>query len=267
MAQESFIRRLRKDAGLTQDAVAKKLGVARTTYTAIETGQGELSLSEIKKLSVLYQIPPGDIVEGRLSEDVVYHASTLRESTQDFYHAGDADVVPRELDPEANPVKLRNVLLYVTERIGARPNVGETVLYKLLYFIDFDFYEKTGRSVTGLTYIKNHFGPTPNYCFADIVKGMVEAGDLEIAETPYFAHTQKKYLPVAHPDLSGLTAEEIKHIDAELERLGDKTAAELTAFSHKDTPWIAAKPKTPISYQHAMYRTDATTVREATDEL
>ena len=36
-----------------------------------------------------------------------------------------------------------------------------TVLYKLLYFIDFDYYEKFEDQLVGATYIKNHFGPTP----------------------------------------------------------------------------------------------------------
>ena len=36
-----------------------------------------------------------------------------------------------------------------------------TVLYKLLYFIDFDYYEKFEEQLVGATYIKNHFGPTP----------------------------------------------------------------------------------------------------------
>ena len=30
------------------------------------------------------------------------------------------------------------------EKCGGKPNLGETVLYKLLYFIDFDNFEITG---------------------------------------------------------------------------------------------------------------------------
>lgn len=269
MTPNEFIKGLRQGANLTQAAVAKKLGVARTTYTAIENGQGELSLSEIRKLAELYQIPPGDIVEGRISDNEgTYNANMVREEALDFYYSGrEPDEIAHEAIPALNPAKLRNVLLYITEKAGAKPNMGETVLYKLLYFIDFDFYEKTGHSVTGLTYIKNHYGPTPSASFSGVVASMVAAGELEMAETPYFSHKQKKYLPTVKPDLSGLSAAEIKHIDAELDRLADKTAAELTEFSHRDTPWISAKAKGKIDYRMAMYRTDATSVRDITDEL
>jgi transcriptional regulator with XRE-family HTH domain len=269
MAPNEFIKGLRQGAKLTQVEVANKLGVARTTYTAIENGQGELSLSEIRKLSELYQIPPGDIVEGRISDsEEINNANLVREEALDFYYAaGEPVEIPREAVPVLNPVKLRNVLLYITEKAGAKPSVGETVLYKLLYFIDFDFYEKAGRSITGLTYIKNHYGPIPAASFSGVIASMVAAGELELTETPYFSHKQKKYLPTVRPDLSGLTAEEIKHIDAELGRLADKTASEFTELSHRDTPWISAKPKGKIDYRMAMYRTDATSVRDTTDEL
>jgi uncharacterized phage-associated protein len=65
-----------------------------------------------------------------------------------------------------------------------------------------------------------------------------------------------------NPTLQELSASEVKHIDAELVRLGDKNASELSDLSHKDTPWVATPPNKPIDYQLAMYRTAATTVRE-----
>jgi len=43
---------------------------------------------------------------------------------------------------QANVKKFKEVFLYILEKVGARPNIGETALYKLLYFIDFDYYEK-----------------------------------------------------------------------------------------------------------------------------
>jgi len=181
--------------------------------------------------------------------------------------AEEQDVIPREIDPKINPAKLQSVLLYVLSKVGAKPNVGETVLYKLLYFIDFDYYEKNGRSITGLCYVKNHYGPTPAHEFALLVRTMREQGELDVVETPYFFHVQKKYLPVKHANLNNLSADEVKHIDAELERLADKSASELSDLSHKDMPWIAAELGKHIDYQLAMYRTDITSAREYSDEL
>jgi len=96
---------------------------------------------------------------------------------------------------------------------------------------------------------------------------MQDAGELEIVETAYFNLVHKKYLPVCRADISGLSAEEITHIDEVLFRLADKSAAELTELSHKDMPWLATKPNKRIDYQLAMYRTDETSVGEYEDNL
>ena len=59
--------------------------------------------------------------------------------------------------PLMNVVKFKEVLLYILSKIGAKPNVGQTVIYKLLYFIDFDFYELYEEQILGLRYIKNTY--------------------------------------------------------------------------------------------------------------
>lgn len=252
------ITKLRIESGKSQQEIADKLNMARATYSNLETAKREPNLSEIKDLAIIYQVSPAELIEGRIQSEVE------EPSIIDFK---EEDIIPREL-VEAKPEKLREVLLYVLDKIGAKPNVGETVLYKLLYFIDFDYYEKYGKSITGLTYVRNHFGPTPSTkTFKGVVEAMKKANQLEVVETEYFNHLQKKYLPTVKPELKNLDAEELRHIDEELSRLGDKSAAELTDMSHKDTPWIVAKDSKPIDYQFAMYRTPLTSVREFEDEI
>jgi transcriptional regulator with XRE-family HTH domain len=262
---DTYLKQLRNWANMTQDAVAQSLGMARSTYAGIEQGVSELSSSELRKLAALYGLTPAEILEEQLPEN---YEPNQEEALRIYQQSlPKADIVPREINPEINPEKLRNVLLYLLDRVGAKPNVGETVIYKLLYFIDFDYYEKNGRSITGLTYIKNSYGPTPAKGFKDLVQGMVNAGELEIVETSYFNHLQKKYLPVVHYELSALSADELCHIDDEIVRLGSKSAVELSEFSHKDMPWAAAENLQPIDYQLAMYRTALTSVAEYDDDL
>ena len=69
----------------------------------------------------------------------------------------------RDSKPQENIKKFKEVLLYVLESIGARPNIGESVICKLMYFIDFDFYEIYEEQIMGLKYLKNLkiFMPTP----------------------------------------------------------------------------------------------------------
>ena len=83
------------------------------------------------------------------------------------------------------------MILYILERIGARPNIGEAVVCKLMYFIDFDFYEKFEEQLIGAKYIKNHFGPTL-VAFPEIVAQMEKDGDLTRVIKKYFQHDQKK---------------------------------------------------------------------------
>lgn len=257
---KTTITQLRERADASQQDVADAIGIARATYAGLEAGRREPDLAEIKALAEYYQIAPSDLIEGKIGsvdEDITPHLFEPREP----------DVTPRDLHPKTNPEKLREVLLYVLEKVGAKSNVGETVLYKLLYFIDFDYYEKYGKSITGLAYVRNHYGPTPVKTFAEIVEGMQQAGELEIVTTKFFNNKQKKYLPTAKPDLQELSAIEIKHIDEELARLSDKNASELSDLSHKDTPWRVAKPGKPIEYRYVFYRTDQTAVTEPEDEL
>lgn len=255
------IRELRDKANLSQQDVADAIGMARATYASLEADRRPPNLDEINKLARYYEIAPIALISGE--------ETTVNEPAVTYERAAEemAEIEPREIDPRVKPEKLREVLLYLLNKVGAKPNVGETVLYKLLYFIDMDYYEKHGRSITGLTYIHNTFGPSPVNDFRAVVNDMRTHDELDIVETKFFSNKQKKYLPQIAPDLHKLSADEIKHIDTELVRLGDKTATELSDLSHKDTPWIVTPQGKPIDYRDVFYRTSATAVTEPDDEL
>lgn len=254
------IKQLRKQAGVSQEMVADAIGMARATYASLEASRRPPNLDEIHKLAEYYEVS----TTGLISNDagVVNEPEVTYERSQEV-----SDILPREIDPKVKPEKMREVLLYILNKVGAKPNVGETVLYKILYFIDMDYYEKHGRSITGLTYIHNTFGPSPVNDFRAVVDDMRKHDELDIVETKFFNNKQKKYLPQVTPALHVLTASEIKHIDEELVRLGDKTAKELSDLSHKDTPWITTPQGKPIDYRGVFYRTSATAVTEPEGEL
>jgi uncharacterized phage-associated protein len=162
--------------------------------------------------------------------------------------------------PAKNVRKFREVLLYILNKIGAKPNIGETVLYKLLYFIDFDFYEKYEEQLIGATYKKNKFGPTPLE-FTEIVKQMMDDKDITRITNKYFDKDQKKYLPLRNPCLDCLSAKEITLIDQVLNRLADKNAAQISEYSHGDIPWKVTKEMEVIDYETVFYRTPEYSVR------
>lgn len=254
------IKRLRKQAKLSQQQVADKIGIARATYVKLENNERQPKLSEAMALGRYYELSIEELISNQLnlatqdSQPVYIPTENQRQNKRNF-------------NPELEPNKLRQVLLYILNQIGGKPNIGETVLYKILYFIDFDYYEKYGQPVTGLTYIHNTYGPSPTRDFKAVVDNMIKNQELDIITTAFFNNKQKKYIAQVEPDLSGLSAQEIKHIDVELERFGDKNAKEMTELSHLDTPWLVAKQGEPISYQSVFYRTDLTAVTEPDDTL
>jgi transcriptional regulator with XRE-family HTH domain len=256
MINSKFLLELRNNQGLSQSFVAEKIGISRASYIEVEKGAKELTVSEANKIAEIFDISLDDLISGKKTVDIKVHFSN--ES------AGKEKQGKKEIRidvPQKNLKKFKEVFLYVLEKVGSKSNVGMTVLYKLLYFIDFDYYEKFEEQLIGATYIKNHFGPTPVE-FKEIVKMMESKGELETVKSKYFLHEQTKYLPRRGPDISVLNANEIKHIDEVLSRLSDKSAVELSNYSHEDVPWITAEYGQPLSYESVFYRTKSTSVRE-----
>jgi hypothetical protein len=101
--------------------------------------------------------------------------------------------------PARNLEKFKEVLLYILGKVGSKPNIGETVIYKLLYFIDFDYYEEYEEQLIGATYIKNQHGPTPIE-FKKITERMIKDKEIEKVKSTYYTFPQTKYLPLREPN-------------------------------------------------------------------
>ncbi len=253
MFRGEFIKSLRIENKYSQADIAKKLAVSRPTYDAIEKGESEITLSHAGILAEIYGITISELLDGKKSTPQIIIESDRKK---------DSNPAPilRISVPQKNQKKFNEVLLYILNKVGAKPNVGQTVLYKLLYFIDFDYYEKYEEQIMGIQYIKNHHGPTPRE-FKYFVDKMIQKEEITEIKNKHFGYDQKKYLPLREPDLSVLSAQEIKHIDEVLERFGDKSAKELSSISHEDVPWITAEDGHKIDYEAVFYRTSATSVR------
>ncbi|TSC94127.1 MAG: Uncharacterized protein CEN91_31 [Candidatus Berkelbacteria bacterium Licking1014_85] len=254
-----FILEQRKKHNLTQGFLASEIGISRPTYMQIERGERDLTITEAKKLASIFGISFQDFLAGKSSERRV-----ILEKEKQNKEVPESEM--RIIVPKANIKKFKEVLLYLLEKVGARPNIGETAVYKLLYFIDFDYYEKFEEQLIGAKYIKNHFGPTPIE-FKKITDRMIATGELEKIKSKYFQHEQRKYLPRRPADLKNLSAQEILHIDDVLVRLAWKNAKELSDYSHSDTPWRVHKIGEEISYETVFYRDDDHSVRNYEDEL
>jgi uncharacterized phage-associated protein len=168
--------------------------------------------------------------------------------------------------PVRNEEKFRNVLLYILKKIGGKPNVGKTVLFKLLYFIDFDFYEIYEEQLMGLTYLKRLHGPVPRE-FDGFIEKMIRNDELDEFVSSYYDHRQVRFMAKRDPDLNCLSGRELGHVEAVLGRYADWSATSLSELSHRDTPWMAAKDGEPIAYESVFYRGPETSVRSYAEDV
>jgi transcriptional regulator with XRE-family HTH domain len=245
------IRKLREQIDLSQEELAGRLKINRVAVSGIEKGRRRIRADEIAKLATVFNTTSDILLD--LEKDIKV---VLEEK------AGAPPKRKTELRinvPQKNLSKFKEVLLYILKQVGSKPNVGESVLYKLLYFIDFDYYEKYEEQLIGATYIKNKHGPTPVE-FVKIVKQM-EGKDLSKVQMKYFKYLQRKYLPLRKPDLSNFSARELETIDQVLKRLSDMNGREISDYSHYDVPWLTTEDGDIIEYESVFYRSPAYSVR------
>ncbi|NGX36547.1 MAG: hypothetical protein K1000chlam1_01393 [Candidatus Anoxychlamydiales bacterium] len=250
------IKLLREAKGWRQDELAQKVGINRETLSNIENNHRQIKADELSRFADVLGVSSDQLL-GRIPLDEV--------NLEKLYPSDKTKEAMRISVPAKNVQKFREVLLYILNKIGAKSNVGETVLYKLLYFIDFDFYEKYEEQLIGATYKKNTYGPTPIE-FESIVNEMIADKEIEKIKSEYFQREQKKYLPLRNSCLDCLSAKELKLIDEVLNRLADKNAAQISEYSHGDIPWKVTEDMEVIDYETVFYRTPEYSVRSSEDE-
>ncbi len=127
------IRKLRETTGMSQEELADMAGLSRPSIVNIEGGKRKVSAGELISFAEIFGLTLDQLVNPSLRPKADVSVK-IRLSQPG---GGVRVSIPRE-----NYDKFKEVFLYILSRIGAEPHVGQTVLYKILYFIDFDYYEK-----------------------------------------------------------------------------------------------------------------------------
>ena len=251
------ITELRKMKGLSQEDLAKSVEISRPSLAQIELGNRTVDVLELQKLSMVLGFSLDDFVSKDFSvrQDVQGKAETKAKKTDE-----------RISVPTLQVNKFKNVLLYILERCAGKPNVGETVLYKLLYFSDFNYYELYEEHLTGAKYRKLPYGPVPQK-LDTMIGQMMDKGQIKRIKTEYYDKIQTRYIPLAKADLTTLKASEKEVIDRVIQQMSDWSAAAISNYSHKDMPWLASKEGEEINYELAFYREAPFSVRNYGDEI
>jgi transcriptional regulator with XRE-family HTH domain len=250
------IKELREALDLSQEKLALRLGISRPSVSQMENGERRVCAEELQKLAQIFNLSVDELINPQKQPQVV-----IKEEHEPYRKSSRLRIDV----PQKNMSKFKEVLLYILNKVGARPNIGETVIYKLLYFMDFDFYEKYEEQLIGATYQKNHYGPTPVE-FKKIVETMLGKDILKVKEE-YFNFPRTKYLPMRPADLSVLKANEIEVIDKVLGRLADMNAKQISEYSHRDVPWLTTEDGDIIEYESVFYRTPEYSVRDYLDDI
>ena len=149
-----------------------------------------------------------------------------------------------------NKEKYKNAVLFFTENI---PHLGVTKLNKLLYFLDFDHFEKYGDAVTEDIYENMDLGPVPRHV-DEILNEMRDEKLLDIAPEQVIDFVRYHLIAEAKHNPNVFKPSEIEVMCEVAEKWSHHTAKEIVIASHGEAPWLATRNGEDIPYPLAYYR-------------
>lgn len=217
---KDLIIKLRKSTGLSQGELSQKLGISRPTLIAIEKGERDITLTELKKISAIFDIP----VEIILDEELKTSAKV------DFQKFG-----------EKSLKKFHNLILQCI-KYGADDDgrITKTKLAKLVYLCDFANYYKFLKPISGFEYRRLAQGPVAIEFF-DIIDNY-ESICIEKKDKAIMVSL------VERPENSLLGSREQKLVRAVCKKWKKANTQEIVAFTHNQIPWKICRDREVIPY-------------------
>jgi len=250
------IARLRKLKGFSQENLAKSIQMSRSSLAQLELGNRSMDVLELQKIAQVLSFSLDDFMAKELPprnyDEILESKSSVQEE--------------RVSVPSFQVGKFKNVLLYILERCAGKPNVGETVLNKLLYFSDFNHFEVYEEHLTGAKYRKLPFGPVPQN-LESILTQMIELKQIQRVKTEFHGYPQTRFLPLVKSDLTQMKASEKQILDQVIDQMSDWSASTISNYSHLDLPWLASKEGEEINYELVFYREAPFSVRNYGNEV
>ena len=197
------VRNFRVAKNLTQEQMAKALGINRATYINIESGKRKLNVDEL----------------GIICDKLDVSISELIISSE---------------DNKQSEEKLKQIYYYILKN-HFKNGVPKTKLAKLLYLVDFTNYYRSDKSISGSRYYKLPYGPVAENFFAltDFLfeKGKIRIEILDQAQMISISETNEDVNSAA------LNQSEKDLINEICEYWKDKNTAEIVNFTHSQKPW------------------------------
>ena len=210
----SVIKTLRTERGLSQSFLAKKVGISRPSYIALEQGKRDLSLTEVEKLASLFGIPMESFSNAEL--------------------------------PHYDKYK-QMVLAFLKSTVSGDGKIPKTKLAKLLYLADFAWYYDHLKSMSGMQYLRRAYGPVPDPYFRALAEleedgkiTLMRKDDAVLVSLGGAAQREK---------LDLLNKDEVELVERISRKWRNKRTQEIVGFTHAQLPYKLCAPDEPIPYE------------------
>lgn len=257
LLQPEQIKELRKRYGFTQNELAKLLGFSPASINRYESGK----LQEKAQDNTLMLLnDPLKVLELLMANSAEFSTKRCLEITQ---------IIHNEL--ESNPYQslIKSLELYgESEFTGSvdfdvrkyvsvvqhiiikcpKESISKTKLNKLLFYSDFGHFKKYKKSITGIPYLKELYGPCPQH-FQSLLEMMQAKNYISIRE-----FKEAEMVSVGTQKIEwNFSDSEMKTISNVTQKLGPLKGSELSELSHQEKAWSVPAHKERISYGFAGY--------------
>jgi DNA-binding XRE family transcriptional regulator len=212
------IKEFRIKNNLSQDQLAKAIGVSRPTYTAIESGKQQLSVKEAQKLAGLLAISVDELLSGHVPDIAKYK---------------------------------QMILTYLRMNLSKDGKIPKTKLAKLLYLADFAWFYKHLESMSGMNYRKIAYGPVPDAFFRALDE-LQESGKIIVEHK---IHDGKDMFLVGESEsnlnekMRSVSKEEKKLMEEIGKKWKDKKTQDIVNFTHNQLPYSLCREDEIIPYE------------------
>lgn len=213
-----LIKSLRTEKGLSQEEIAQKIGISRSSYITFEQGKTELNFSQMAKLADTFGISLEDIERG------------IRPNYEKY----------KEM-----------ILAFLRSITTADGKIPKTKLAKLVYLADFSWFYKKLESMSGMQYRKIQYGPVPDSFFRAIDE-LEESGKIVIDRK---TREGKEMLLIAESEsnvnekMSTLSKDELLLIRNIAKKWKEKNTNEIVNFTHNQLPYLISRDNEIIPYE------------------
>jgi transcriptional regulator with XRE-family HTH domain len=215
------LKEVRIKKGLTQEEVAKAIGVSRPTYTAIEAGKKQnINLDEAQRFSNFFGIGLSEFVSGTVENIEKYKQMMLSYLRMDISSSRDG-------------------------------RVTKTKLAKLLYLADFGWFYDHLESMSGMQYKKFPYGPVPDTFFRALAEleedGKINVDRIKEGEKDVFLITES--VSNKNEKITTISPEEIDLMEKIAKKWKDKRTQEIVNFTHNQLPYAICRDNEVIPYE------------------